>query len=136
MLDDLLQNVSSAGAATLSKYALRAMAAIPFFLAAGFATAALTLTLIERFGASVAYTLLAVGFAMFAVLLNVATRARDFASWALPNVPRHALMRASGILNLLLAALIGVGIALYTSGRSEHPSSADRTVLARPAVAN
>jgi hypothetical protein len=47
----------------IAKYAVRASVAVPFVLAFGFGTAALTLVLVERFGSIVAYALMAAGFA-------------------------------------------------------------------------
>ena len=134
MLERLLQELTSAASSTFSKYAARAVAALPLVIAGGFATAALTLMLVERFGASLAYMLLATAFASLGVLLVVVTTAGD-SGRALPFSTPHALTRASGLLNMLLAALVAMGIALYAIGMGGHPSTAERTVLARPAVA-
>lgn len=62
MFQALLNDAKSAAGSLVAKYVARASVAVPFLVAAGFAIAALTLTLVERFGAIAAYWMLAGGF--------------------------------------------------------------------------
>ena len=58
----LINDAKSAAGAVVAKYAARASVAVPFLVAVGFATAAVTLMLVERFGAINAYWMVAGGF--------------------------------------------------------------------------
>lgn len=62
MFRGLINDAKSAAGAVVAKYAARLTVAVPFLAAAGFATAALTLQLVERFGAITAYWMVAGGF--------------------------------------------------------------------------
>lgn len=64
MFRGLIDDAKAAAGAVIAKYAVRASVAVPFVIAAGFGTAALTVVLIERFGATTACTIMAVGFAV------------------------------------------------------------------------
>jgi hypothetical protein len=57
----LINDAKAAAGAVVARYAARASVAIPFVLAAGFALAAITLTLVERFGSIAAYWMVAGG---------------------------------------------------------------------------
>lgn len=52
----------------VSKIAMRALAAVPLLIAAGFATAALTVKLVESYGAMTGYALMAVLFTVIGVV--------------------------------------------------------------------
>jgi hypothetical protein len=58
----LINDAKSAAGAMVAKYAARVSVAVPFLVAVGFATAAVTLMLVERFGAINAYWMVAGGF--------------------------------------------------------------------------
>lgn len=62
MFRSLIRDAKTAAGAVVSKYVIRASVAVPFVVAAGFGTAAVTLILVERFGAVAAYGLMAGGF--------------------------------------------------------------------------
>jgi hypothetical protein len=55
MFRGLINDAKSAAGSVVAKYAARASVAVPFFIALGFATAAVTLMLVEQFGHRNAY---------------------------------------------------------------------------------
>ena len=67
MFTGLLHSAKSAVSGLLLKYVARASVAIPFVIAAGFALAACTMMLVERFGQVAAYWMVAGGLASGAV---------------------------------------------------------------------
>jgi hypothetical protein len=131
---DPLHDLRSAATSMLSRYATRALVAVPFLIAAGFATAAVTLTLVERFGPGLAYVMLAGAFSIAGMLVSLATQEHGLASRVLATLPRSAMRTTSGFLNLVLVALLGLGIALH-AWRASHPfGTGDQTVFV-PAAA-
>lgn len=68
MFRTLINDAKSAAGSVIGKYAIRASVAVPFIVAAGFGTAATTLVLVDRFGAVMAYGLMAGGFAAVGLL--------------------------------------------------------------------
>jgi hypothetical protein len=77
MLHALINDAKSAVAALVAKYLTRAYVALPFLVALGFATAATTLTLIERFGAIAAYWIVAGGFILIGLGATVAVAVKE-----------------------------------------------------------
>jgi hypothetical protein len=70
----LISDAKAAAGAVIVKYVARASVAIPFLIAGGFATAALTVMLVDRYGPQTAYWLLAAGFTLIgAVAMLVVT---------------------------------------------------------------
>jgi hypothetical protein len=59
------------------KYVARASVAIPFVIAAGFALAAITVMLVERFGHVMAYWLVAGGLSLLGVIAAVAVSVKE-----------------------------------------------------------
>ena len=68
MFAGLINSAKSAVSALLLQYVARASVAIPFVIAAGFALAACTMMLVERFGQITAYWLVAGGLAVVGVV--------------------------------------------------------------------
>jgi uncharacterized membrane protein len=62
MFRALVNDVKSAAGSLVAKYVVRASVAVPFLVAFGFATAAVTLMLVDRYGAIAAYWMVAAGF--------------------------------------------------------------------------
>ena len=62
MFRGLIDDAKSAAGAVISKYAVRASVVVPFVLALGFATAAVTYVLASRFGPIAACLIIAAGF--------------------------------------------------------------------------
>lgn len=75
MFRSLINDAKSAVGAVVGKYAIRASVGLPFIIGGGFATAALTLSLADRYGAMTAYWIMAGGFAAIglvaALIVNV-----------------------------------------------------------------
>lgn len=79
MFRGLINDVKSAAGSVVEKYAARASVAVPFIIALGFATAGVTLMLVERFGHRNAYLMVAGGFTALGLLaaLIVWTKEHD-----------------------------------------------------------
>jgi hypothetical protein len=71
MFRGLINDAKSAAAAVIGKYLARASVAVPFIIAFGFGTAAVSLLLVERFGAVVGYALMAGGFTLIGLLATL-----------------------------------------------------------------
>jgi hypothetical protein len=71
MFRGLINDAKSAAGSLIAKYLARASVAVPFVVALGFATAAITFMLVDRFGAITAYWIVAGGFTLIGL---VATR--------------------------------------------------------------
>jgi len=68
----LINQAKSAASHLVLKYVARASVAVPFVIAAGFALAAITVMLVERFGHVMAYWLVAGGLALIGVIASIA----------------------------------------------------------------
>ena len=68
MFRGLINDVKSAVTSIIAKYLARASVAVPFVVALGFATAAITMTLVERFGAVTGSWVVAGGFTLIGLL--------------------------------------------------------------------
>jgi uncharacterized membrane protein len=77
MFRGLINDAKSAVASTITKYLARASVAVPFVVAFGFATAALTLMLVERFGAIAGYWMVAGGFAAIGLVAALAVGVKE-----------------------------------------------------------
>jgi uncharacterized membrane protein len=73
----LVNQAKAAVSGLLLKYVARASVAIPFLIALGFALAATTLMLVERFGHVVAYWAMAGGLAAIGLIAAVAVSAKE-----------------------------------------------------------
>ena len=62
MFRGLISDAKSASGSLITKYLTRASVAVPFAVALGFATAAITLMLVDRFGSIAAFWMIAGGF--------------------------------------------------------------------------
>lgn len=77
MFAGLLNSAKSAVSGLILKYVARASVAIPFVIAAGFALAALTAMLVERFGHIAAYWIVAGGLAIIGVVAAAVVSAKE-----------------------------------------------------------
>src|SRR3990172_10885195 len=82
MLQGILQRAERKVDSVVAKYIGRATVAVPLVVAGGFATAALTVKLVELYGAVTAYALMA---ALFAVLSVVTAAVISFDSQSVPE---------------------------------------------------
>jgi hypothetical protein len=73
----LINDAKSAAGAVIGKYAIRVSVAVPFVIAAIYGTAAITLSLTERFGAIVAYCMMAGGFVVLGLIASVAVVVKE-----------------------------------------------------------
>jgi hypothetical protein len=73
----LVNQAKAAVSSLLLKYVARASVAIPFVIALGFALAAITLMLVERFGHVAAYWSMAGGLAAIGLIAAVAVSAKE-----------------------------------------------------------
>jgi uncharacterized membrane protein len=77
MLRGLINDAKSATGTVVAKYAVRASVAVPFVIALGFATAGITLVLVERFGHRDAYVMIAAGFTAVGLLAVLVVRSKE-----------------------------------------------------------
>jgi hypothetical protein len=77
MFRGLINDAKSAVGAMIAKYLARASVAVPFLVAAGFGTAALTLLLVERFGSFYAYLMMAGGFTLIGLVATLAVNVKE-----------------------------------------------------------
>jgi uncharacterized membrane protein YebE (DUF533 family) len=73
----LINDAKSAAVSVVARYAVRASVAVPFLVAAGFGTAALTLMLVDRFGSLTAYAIMAGGFAAIGLVAALAVTVKE-----------------------------------------------------------
>jgi len=118
----LISDAKAAAGAVIVKYVARASVAIPFFVAAGFATAALTVMLVDRYGAQTAYWLVAGAFTLIgAVAMLVVTvkeqeevvAEAEAVATDTPEVAKEVAVQAPlALLSALLASPMGPTSAL------------------------
>jgi hypothetical protein len=77
MFRSVINDAKSAVGTLIARYLVRASVAVPFLAALGFATAATTLTLIERFGTIAAYWIVAGGFTIVGIGAAVAVAVKE-----------------------------------------------------------
>ena len=77
MFAGLINQAKSAASGLVLKYVARASVAVPFVIAAGFALAALTVMLVERFGHVMAYWLVAGGLALIGVIASIIVSVKE-----------------------------------------------------------
>ena len=77
MFAGLINQAKSAASHLVLKYVARASVAVPFVIATGFAIAAITVMLVERFGHVTAYWLVAGGLAAMGVIASIVVSARE-----------------------------------------------------------
>ena len=119
LIQELVAEARTAIGATVSQYVLRSLLALPFLLAVGFATAALSLMLAERFGWTAAYSTIAVFFCALGMMASFVARGgmghlrrRQSNTHTPVSFPRRALSAGSAFLNVLLALGLGLVLAL------------------------
>ena len=77
MFAGLINQAKSAASHLVLKYLARASVAVPFVIAAGFALAAVTVMLVERFGHVMAYWLVAGGLAVIGVIASIVVSVKE-----------------------------------------------------------
>lgn len=126
MFRSLINDAKSAAGAVIGKYAMRVSVAVPFLVAAGFGTAALTILLADRLGSIAAYTVMAAGFAAIGALAAVAVSVKeqeeavagaaaeqtDTAETATDAAAQAAAQMPLALLGALLSTPLGPGAAV------------------------
>ena len=126
MFRSLINDAKSAAVSVLAKYAVRASVAVPFLVAAGFGTAALTLVLAERLGALSAYCIMGGAFAAIGLIAALAVTVKeqeeevadaaaerdDTAEVATDAAAQAAVQLPLALLGTLLTTPLGPGTAL------------------------
>lgn len=77
MFRGLINDAKTAAGSLVAKYLVRASVAVPFIVAVGFAVAAITLLLVDRFGAITAYLMVAGGFTLVGVIAALAVTVKE-----------------------------------------------------------
>ena len=77
MFRGLINDVKSAAGSLIARYLARASVAVPFVIALGFATAAITFTLIERFGTITASWMVAGGFTLIGLVATLVIAVKE-----------------------------------------------------------
>lgn len=77
MFAGLINQAKSAASHLVLRYVARASVAVPFIIAAGFALAAITVMLVERFGHVTAYWMVAGGLALIGIIASVAVSVKE-----------------------------------------------------------
>ena len=77
MFQSLINDAKSAAGSVAAKYLARVSVAVPFIAALGFATAALTFMLVERYGYIAAYWMVAGGFTLVGVVATLVVSVKE-----------------------------------------------------------
>jgi uncharacterized membrane protein len=77
MFKGLINDAKTAAASLVAKYLARVSVAVPFIAALGFATAAITLMLVERFGHIAAYWMIAGGFVAIGLVATLVVSVKE-----------------------------------------------------------
>jgi hypothetical protein len=122
----LINDAKSAAVSAATEYALRISVAVPFLVAAGFGTAAVTVMLVERFGSQTAYGIMAGAFAVIGLIsiigvtrkehdvaaTDAAAEQKDTAEVATDAAAQAAVQLPLALLGTLLTTPMGPGAAL------------------------
>ncbi len=77
MFRGLINDAKTATGSLVAKYLARVSVAVPFIVALGFATAAVTLMLVERFGAIAGYWMVAGGFTLIGLVATLIVSVKE-----------------------------------------------------------
>jgi hypothetical protein len=77
MFRGLINDVKSAAGSLIGKYLARASVAVPFIIALGFATAAGTVVLVEKFGHLYAYLIVSGAFTLLGLLATIVVSVKE-----------------------------------------------------------
>jgi hypothetical protein len=77
MFRGLINDAKSAAGSMIAKYLARASVGVPFLIAFGFGTAAITVLLVERFGSFYGYLMVAGGFTLIGLVATLAVSVKE-----------------------------------------------------------
>ena len=133
MFRGLISDVKSAAGSLIAKYLARASVVAPFVIALAFATAAITLMLIDRFGSIAAFWMLAGGFILIGlVATRVATVKEQGEEKAEKRVVTQDAARAAtgAAAQFAMQGLLALlGVVLSTPPRSATLAAGAKKVL-------
>ena len=140
MLAGLINSAKSAVSTLLLQYVARASVAIPFVVAAGFALAACTMMLVERFGHITAYWLVAGALAVVGVVaaavVSVKEEIEEEAEQAAEASDTGEVVSDAAAQAMVQAPSCRLGCALQHSRRDRRSVGRCATVGAQLAVGN
>jgi hypothetical protein len=123
MFQGLINNAKSAVSGLVLKYVARASVAVPFLIALGFALAAITVMLVERFGHVTAYWAIAGGLAlvgaMAAAIVSAKEREEEVAEQAAEKTDTEQVVS-----NAAAQAIVQTPIALLGALFTTSPTTA------------
>jgi uncharacterized membrane protein len=123
MFQGLINNAKSAVSGLVLKYLARASVAVPFLIALGFALAAITVMLVDRFGHVTAYWAVAGGLAlvgaMAAVIVSAKEREEEVAEQAAEKTDAEEVVS-----NAAAQAIVQTPIALLGALFTTSPATA------------
>jgi hypothetical protein len=133
MFRGLINDVKSAAGSLIVRYLARASVAAPFVIAAGFAIAAITYTLVARFGPIVACWLIAGGFTLIGlvagVLVKVKEQEEEVAEKDAENADTAGVASEAATQAAMQAPLALVGALLSTSAGPQAIVGSAKVVL-------
>jgi hypothetical protein len=77
MFRGLINDAKSAAGSLIARYLARASVAVPFIIAVGFAIAAITLTLVDKFGGIIGSWMVAGGFTLIGLVATLAVTVKE-----------------------------------------------------------
>lgn len=77
MFESIIDDVRRSASNLVATYLGRAVVAVPFLVGAAFATAALTLALVDWFGPQTAYWLMALGFTLIGIVAGIVVSVKE-----------------------------------------------------------
>ena len=120
MFQGLINNAKSAVSGLVLKYVARASVAVPFFIALGFALAAITVMLVDRFGHVTAYWAVAGGMALVGAIAAVIVSAREREE----EVAEQAADKTDTVGTAAAQAMVQTPIALLGALFTSSPATA------------
>ena len=120
MFQGLINNAKSAVSGLVLKYVARASIAVPFFIALGFALAAITVMLVDRFGHVTAYWAVAGGMALVGAIAAVIVSAREREE----EVAEQAADKTDTVGTAAAQAMVQTPIALLGALFTSSPATA------------
>ena len=114
MFTGLINQAKSAISGLVLKYVARASVAVPFIIVVGFALAALTMMLVERFGHVTAYWLLAGGLAAMGIIAAIVVSVKEHEEEKDEQLAEHA-DTGGMVSDATVQAMVQTPIALLAS---------------------
>jgi hypothetical protein len=124
MFQGLINNAKSAVSGLVLKYVARASVAVPFLIALGFALAAITVMLVERFGHVTAYWAIAGGLALVGAMAAVIVSAKEREEEEVAEQAAEKTDTEEVVSNAAAQAIVQTPIALLGALFTTSPATA------------